>query len=296
MTESDDRTREILNKVASGELTPEEAERELSSSPKPPGPPEPPAQQAEPKRSQSAPPTGRVKRVEVRSDFGAVIIEGDSSVAEAEVEGEHTASIEGHVLSIRGERWKDLDDEPAVGAFAFHVGGRRSHSRRRARTISSRSLGRDFKLSDIFSAAGSHLRVRVNPDMEVDVRIDAGPVQVIDVRGPIKARAAAGPLTVEGFEGPIDLGVNAGAIRAVGRLTFGESKISSDAGAVRVELDEDSSVHVTGDAALGKVAIDCDTSEAATKFGSHSETTIGDGDGTLRIETAMGSIHVSKKR
>src|SRR5947209_4708159 len=71
----------------------------------------------------------------------------------------------------------------------------------------------------------------------------------------IRARLSAGPLTLEDFEGPLDLSVNAGAIRANGRLTSGDSRIRSDAGAVRVELDPASSVHITANAALGKVVL-----------------------------------------
>src|SRR5207244_12292525 len=63
------------------------------------------------------------------------------------------------------------------------------------------------------------------------------------MRGRIRARVAAGPITLEEFTGELDIAVNAGAVRASGKLTEGESRIRSDAGAVRVELDSSSSVH-----------------------------------------------------
>ena len=102
---------------------------------------------------------------------------------------------------------------------------------------------------------GSSLRIRMNPSLELDVRLDAGSLSISTLRAPIRARMSAGPITIEDFTAPLDVSVNAGAIRAVGVLTYGESRIKSDAGAVRVELTPDSNVRILADAALGKIVL-----------------------------------------
>jgi hypothetical protein len=97
------------------------------------------------------------------------------------------------------------------------------------------------------------LRVRMNPDVELDARVEAGPLKIIRVHGPIKARVAAGPLKIEEFESPIDVRVAAGKVDASGRIDHGESTIDCDAGKVRLHLTHGSHARVSASATLGKV-------------------------------------------
>lgn len=253
--------REILERVARGELSPDEAD-ELLRGPAPSAPP--PAHPA---------PTGHVRRIKVTAGFGAIVVVGDPDVAEAEIEGSHSASVEGDTLVIRG----DLEPH-GPGAFAINLGARPRHR------VGAVRIG---------SAQASSLRIRMNPSFPIEAKIDAGPMSISGLTGPIRARAAAGPITIEDFADTLDVAVNAGAVRAVGRITGGESRIRSDAGAVRVELDPDSNVRIFADAALGKVVLPGSDEPQRRRFGSRREATIGDGDGSLRVETAMGSIHIT---
>ena len=250
--------RSILEQVARGELTPEEADRLLSGE-------EPPSPEPAPG------PDSAIQRIKVVAGFGAIVVIGDPDVAEADVEGAHSASIDGDTLVIRG----DLGETPA-GAFSFNIGPRR-------RRIAGVHIG----------APHASLRVRMNPALALEAKIDAGPLSITGISGPIRARSAAGPITIEEFAGPLDVAVNAGAVRAIGKIAEGESRIRSDAGAVRVELDPDSSVRIFADAALGKVILPGAQEPERRRFGSRREATIGPGDGVLRVETAMGSINVT---
>jgi hypothetical protein len=247
--------REILERVASGDLTPEAAERLLR----------------EGDDRGTAPVQTAIRGVRVSAGAGGIEIVGDPSVAQAEVDGRHRAEVDGDVLVIHSD-W----DEDAEG-FAFRVG---RHGRRRS--FDTRKLAR--------------LRVRANPSLDVDAELDAGLMSIRGMRGRIRARVAAGPVTLEDFTGELDIAVNAGAVRANGRLTGGESRIRSDAGAVRVELDSSSSVHVIAQAALGKVIVPGADDQSRRRFaGDRREATIGAGDATLRVETAMGSVHVTTR-
>lgn len=253
--------REILERVARGELTPEEADDLLSGK-----------HADAPAAGADAAEGSPVRRVRISAGFGAITVTADPDVAEAEIEGMHSATVEDDCLVIRG------DAEPArPGAFAIKIGLGLQRSR-------------GLRIGE---HTASSLRVRVNPSFDVEAKIDAGPLSITGVQGHIRARSAAGPITIEDFGSTLDVSVNAGAVRAVGKITAGESRIRSDAGAVRVELDPSSSVRIVADAALGKVVLPGAEGPDRRRFGSRREAVLGDGEGELRVETAMGSIHVS---
>ncbi len=251
--------REILQRVADGELSPEDADRLLRGTDETPPPP------AE----------ARVRAIKISMGVGSIEVFGDETVAQAEVEGPHRAEIDGDTLVVHGE-W---DDEAGPG-FSFGVG---RHGRRRGVV----HVGQNRKLA--------RLRIRANPALDVDAEMDAGRLSIKGMHGRIRARVAAGPITLEEFTGELDVAVNAGAVRANGKLTEGESRIRSDAGAVRVALDPSSSVRIVAQAALGKVLVPDSSDERPRRrfAGDRGEAVIGDGVATLRVETAMGSVHVT---
>ncbi len=261
--------REILEQVARGELTPEAADEMLRSASN-----EPVADPA---------PTAGIRVVKVTAGFGAIVVEGDESVSEVEIDGQHSAQRDGDVLNVHGELRTDGEQPGGPGVFSIRLGGRRH---RRGTQI--------FRLSDEhFAHKQTNLRIRMNPALELEAKLDAGSLAISGVHAPIRIRLAAGPITVEGSTAPLDISVNAGAIRVVGSFTDGESRLRSDAGAVRVELEPSSSVRILADAALGKILLPGDQAESPRRLGSRREAVVGSGDATLRVETAMGSIKVT---
>jgi hypothetical protein len=167
--------RDILEQVARGEITPEEADRLLSGqdlSAEAASPPPPPGSDSP------------IQKIKVVAGFGAIVVVGDPDVAEADVEGAHSASIDGDTLVIRG-------DVEAVtpGAFAIHLGPRRHR-------VGGVRIG---------SHHASSLRVRMNPALDLEAKIDAGPLSISGINASIRARAAAGPITIEDFDGPLDV-------------------------------------------------------------------------------------------
>lgn len=260
--------RQILEQVAAGTLSPEEADRLLRE-----GEPE----ATGPEAASEHP----VRRVKVSVGVGGIDVIGDPTVAAAEVEGPHRAEVEGDALVVHGE-W-----EPGEDGFTFRVG--RHAQRRRARAYA-------VHIGDRLAAGQRppRLEIRMNPSLALDCELDAGPLTISGLDGPIRARVAAGPVTIDGFSDSLDVHVNAGAVRATGKLVRGESRIEADAGGVRVELDPSSSVHVVAKAALGKVVVPGSDGRTGKRFaGDRREATIGAGDAELRVETAMGTVHVS---
>jgi hypothetical protein len=264
--------REILEQVASGELSPEEADELLR------------AAAAEESASAAPPDPSRIRRLKIRAGFGAIIVAGDESVVEAEVDGMHQASHEDDTLVIHSDVDPDLP-----GAFEFDIGRRRRRGRLGI-AVGPMIFGASHKGRPVQKTS---LRIRMNPRLELDVRLDAGSMSLTHLRAPVRARMSAGPITIEDFTAPLDVSVNAGAIRALGELTWGESRIKSDAGAVRLELRPTSSVRILADTALGKIVLPGHDPESGKRFTSRREATIGAGEATLRVETAMGSINVT---
>src|SRR5205807_310400 len=184
----------ILNRVARGEISPEEGGSLLDDL------------AAGRTTTETAPPPGPAAgRIRVRRALGSIIIEGDDSVKEAVASGRHSARRDGDTLVIEG------DDES--GEFAFVWAGRKQIR-----------LGRP--------PHAQPLQVRVNPELPLEVEAQAGTLRLEGVRAPIKASIQAGSARLAGFEGPLDLEVQAGSVRGEGRLTGGASRLRCEAGAI----------------------------------------------------------------
>lgn len=276
---SDDR-KAVLERVASGELSPAEgaalleeieAQAAPSSSARDPrdwaadwardtAPTAPPAPAA---------PGERAATVRIVRAIGTADIVGDPTVHEAVAEGPHVARREGDTLVIEGE-----EDPFGMPGFHFAWGGRRLRSypgwRHRQR--------RGFPFGDLMP-----LRVRVNPDLPLEVESQAGKLTIRGVHAPIRAEVQAGSTEIVDFREPLDLSVQAGSVRARGRLDHGASRIRCEAGGVRIRLERGSSVRVSARTTLGKVQFDNDGDEPWV---------IGGGEGTLDISATMGSVRV----
>ena len=270
-----DPRRDILAAVARGELAPEEGARRLEDLPAlPPGPstaalPPPPIYgTATPVAEPSS-----LRRVRITRSLGSAEVIGDPSVREAVADGPHVAEREGDTLVIRAT-WEDFEE----GGFTFRRGGIRIRTGQRSRL----SIG---------APEGDPLRVRMNPDLALELDSQAGSVRIRDLRGPIKASVQAGSLTIDGFRGPLDVNVQAGSLRGSGTLTQGLSRINCEAGSVRLNLDKGSSVRVKARSTLGKVSMG--ESDTISIGGGPQELVVGQGEATLEVDATMGSVRIN---
>jgi hypothetical protein len=269
MTDGDDAKRDILSAVANGTLSPQEAAERLHALDHPETEPDP----APP------PPAGAGDRpVEIRvlASLRKVEVRGDPTVTEAVAEGSHRAWRDGDTLVVESEVLDrdddDDDDEPFYGrAFRF------SNGRPRVR------IGRHEMLI-----------VRMNPQLALDARVEAGALNIRGVSGPIRARVSAGSATLDGFAAPLDVEVAAGGFKGRGRLDHGRSRVRCDAGSVKLHLDAGSSVAVRGEAHLGSV--DLAGHRTTGTFNEATSMTLGSGTGTLDIECNLGSVKVTSER
>ena len=209
-----------------------------------------------------------VVRVRVDRQLGSVEVIGDPTVREAVAEGPHRARIDGDTMLISA----DTDYE--------HGGRSHDHG---VPFIFGFGMGRRF--------SGEHLVVRMNPALALDLKVQAGNSRVSGVTGPISAVLQAGSAIIDGFQSPLVLDVQAGSVRATGCLRDGQSRINCEAGSVTLQLQKGSSVRVSAASALGKVTLPNSSSVVAGRLGH--DVVIGEGVGSLHIETSMGSVKVS---
>lgn len=279
-----DRRRQILELVASGQVTPEEAAQLLAeveaetarigdataahadahttagagthdhrSGGQGPGEPRPAA--SRPASARTGDP--EISQVRVRGNCRAVSIIGDDDVSTAVAEGDHTARVEAGVLII----------ESLI---------ERSHGFAFIRSPVSRARGRVRIGADTVRP----LAIRMNPALALESHVDAGSMTVRGVRGPIRASTSAGAVRIDDFEGPIELRVAAGSASVRGRLAggTGTSRIECDAGKITVRLTPDSDVTIRGRVNLGQLM---------------APDVVGTGEALLEVVANLGAVEVT---
>ncbi len=219
-----DHKRSILERVASGELSPDEAAGLLSE------------ETGTSTGLAMAPPPGEpIQRVRISRALGSIKVIGDPAVREVLATGPHSFSRDNGTLVIEG------DDES--GEFAFIWAGRKQVR-----------IGRPEARA---------LEVRVNPQLALELEAQAGTVKVSGMEGAIKATVQAGSARIGGFRGPLEVDVQAGSLSLSGRLTSGRSKIRCEAGSVRMHLEPGSSVRIAGKSNLARLHVEGGTYSAA---------------------------------
>ena len=280
----EDERRAVLERVARGELSPTEAaalldRMEQTGAGEPAAPAEDPndwaadwSRDPEWARPQMPPPSpeGRAARIRVVRTIGTADIIGDPTVAEAMAEGPHVARRDGDTLVIESQ-----DDGLDMSGWAF--GGRGRH---RVHTMGHR---RGFRMGDMHP-----MRVRVNPDLPLEIEAQAGRVRVRGVHAPIRGSVQAGSTDIVDFRSPLDLSVQAGSVTARGRLDQGASRIRCEAGSVRIRLERGSSVRISARNTLGKVVFD--------DGDPRQPWVVGGGEASLDIDATMGAVRVTADR
>ena len=310
-----ERQRAILQQVAEGRLSPEEATLLLDEAAREQGEGTEPSEWGDEAGQeegtdggatpggQSPPPGGEaqgtIRRVRVVGNFRSARIIGDPSVREAVADGPHMARREGDLLVIESAI-EDLD----LPGFVFNRGwwswrptvppdpGHVRPPRPPRPPRPGRWTGEEAWQRPWYQ---SQLTVRMRPDLALDVELSAGTVRVDGVTGPMRLEVRAGSVRVEGARGPLDASVAAGSLRVDGMLRTGESRVRCDASSVRINLERGSSVLVRARAEMSKLSMP-HRGQMGTWMGEREEVKIGDGAATLDIEANMSSVGVTAER
>lgn len=321
-----ERQRAILQQVAEGRLSPEEAavlldqaerdqrdqrsersgatergdetgqEKGAGGGATPGGQSPPPGTEAE----------GAIRRVRVVGSFRSARLIGDPTVREAVADGPHVARREGDLLIIEGS----LDEE--LPGFFFNP-GRWSWRMTVPPDVAARGPGRPprpprppwppwpgrwWAGEEAWPRPWdlSELTVRMRPDLPLEVELSAGTLHTHGVTGPLRFDVRAGSARIEGARGPLDATVAAGSIRADATLRAGASRIRCDAGSVRIHLERGSSVLVRAQTELSRLSLPDRGVVGTWSGGEREEVKIGDGAATLDIDANMSSVGVTADR
>jgi hypothetical protein len=311
---NDDELRDILGRVAAGELDADEAARlldpdagdgsddeledELDD--------EPDEYEPEPAAAE-----GQIAReLRVTASARKVRIVGDPSVREILVRG---ASIRrrGGLLVVDAEPDWDSDDREAMFVFAgagpwwwgsdrdrdrdagpwgprgpgrgghHGPGGHRGPGPRgpRGRRGPAERRGFDFRPVD----------VRANPDLALSLEVEAGSARVSGMRGRIKGSVSAGSAAFSDVRGPFDLSASAGSLTVQGPIARGDSRINCELGSVKLRLEPGSDVRISVDATMSKPDVRL---ARWTGPGDRGEWIVGDGTASLAIVSSMASVKI----
>jgi hypothetical protein len=320
----DQQVKDILDRVAKGHLSTEEATTLIAAIKTTPSEPETPAAEAPVADSESADgkppwptgddvPTSAVWADAVDSptaepvqdtvvDDAADEVEEVEEVEEAEdVEEEHSnvpvpAGVQRVTVRAIGRRVR-LIGEPAVNGVAVdgpHV------IKRDGDTLAISSEG-DMGVSiDGFSmlrnptdlkahvnGLAKELSVRVNPSLQVEVEVTGGSVNAERLPGLTRVRVTAGTAKVADVDGPIDVLVQAGSANLDAQITKGRSRVRVESGTAQVALRRGSDVHVHTEAQLGRVTW------SGAVSGQSKDVEIGRGRAALDVEVLVGTAQIA---
>jgi hypothetical protein len=201
----------------------------------------------------------------IHSMMRRVRIIGDPTVTTVSIDGGHELRREGTVLICESNRQLPFGDQfefspMGLDRFRLHLAGKR------------------LSLTD-------DIAIRVNPAIDIDVEVTAGPV-LIDGVGRLRARVTAGSLKVDDVLGPVDLHIVGGTAKIDTRLGPGTHRVRCESGSVALALRAGSDVRVRADAQFGRVVVN----NGPTSTPSPAEIVLGNGAGRLDAEVVMGSI------
>jgi hypothetical protein len=221
-------------------------------------------------------------------------------VVEEEVEEEHSnvpipAGVQRVTVRAIGRRVR-LIGEPAVNGVAVdgpHV------IKRDGDTLAISSEG-DMGVSiDGFSmlrnptdlkahvnGLARELSIRVNPSLQVEVEVTGGSVNAERLPGLSRVRVTAGTAKVADVDGPIDLLVQAGSATLDAQLTKGRSRVRVESGTANVALRRGSDVRVHTEAQLGRVTW------TGAVSGQSKDVEIGRGRAALDVEVLVGTAQI----
>lgn len=253
-----DELKDLLNKVAAGEISPEEAQARLAGTGAPATHPE----------ATAHPDTEPVRRIALRGSAVRLIVVADPTVDTAVADGPHRVSHAGDTLTIHSDLSAgQYETEAPRSAFATWLG-----------TVNK---------------AGSTLSVRVNPGLPLEVLNVAGSLELSGMRAPTSIGVEAGSARVHDGAGSLVLSVASGSADVDWQF-HGECAVSTDLGSARVHVQPGSDVSITAEATLGMATIrmaDGTTIKASPT--GNPPVVVGAGSGRLAVTSRLGSLVVS---
>jgi hypothetical protein len=208
---NDDERRQLLEDVARGEITPEDAANRLRGGDDDSNDEQPdPADRTwtfvdeddddDDDPATRAPASGTTRRLRIEASAAKVEVIGDATIAEAVAQGDCTMHRDGDTLVI------STDPVERFQGFGIRIHGRK-----------------------VLVDHPDRVKVRVNPNLPLELDVNAGAITVKGVDAPVDCEVNAGAVKLKGLSQPVNARVNAGSLKWSGRLSDGSSTVSPSA-------------------------------------------------------------------
>jgi hypothetical protein len=132
--------------------------------------------------------------------------------------------------------------------------------------------------------------LRVNPALLVDIDVSAVSVKIWGCEGGLRLRLAASSAKFDRVAGPLNIDAQASSIKGTARVT-GESHIRGESSSVKLGLLAGTDVRIQSRNSMGKVVLPTGSPRAAGGKGPRTAT-VGRGTGRLLIDATMSSVIV----
>jgi hypothetical protein len=279
----------VLKRVASGELTPEEALELLDQQS---GKADEPIQPSQNNAAEPAPVTGAtssepifgtpgtpmtprtaiplpagLQRLKVNSSYRSLEIVGDPEVAQALVTGEHSVQLQDGVMVVTTPGPWDSDNEAPLFSFS--------------------ALPRT--LNWIRSWRDRRVRIRVNPAIPLELDLTGVELNLSGMTGVLTARINASAAKLDHIKGAIDLQTFSASLKG-SVVILGNSQLVSESSSVRLTLAAGSDVRVEATSRMGRLNLPDDA--GVPRDGETSRFSVGSGENLLTVDSVMSSVSI----
>ena len=255
-----DPLRDLLARVAAGEVGPDEAARLLDEDPTAP---------THDRAADLAPaPSGRVTAIMIKAGGVKLTVVADPTVATVLADGPHSLRQDGPTMVLE-----------APGADGW-------------RTQSApKYLG--WVPNVVWTAGrGEKVHVRVNPAIPLTVDASACAVEIIGIRSSLTLGGSASSVKVRDHVGSVHGTMSMGSAAVVGTIT-GPSDLACELGSLDLRLERGSDVTVTAFAEMGSIKVASGSGDESSYDGTASRTVVaGAGTHPLGITVRMGSASI----
>ncbi len=252
-TTSHDSLRDLLTRVASGELDPADAARLLDDDPGAPT-----LDRTEAPRAVTA--------VTIRAGGVKLVVVADPTVDTAVADGSHSVRHEGSTLVIDAPRTDGYQVEAAPRFLSWvpsvWTGGR-----------------------------GERVTVRVNPALPLTIDATACSVESSGTTSDLTLAGTSSSVRVKDHRGTLHGGITMSNVQVVGAIT-GPSAFTCELGSLNLRLTTGSDVVVNASAELGSVKVPGEKLSAGQDRTSRQVATVGAGSHPLDLSVRMGSVTV----
>jgi hypothetical protein len=266
----------VLRRVAAGELTPEEAVRELGGTPSAPPPAAAPTTPAAPAPATDEP----VTSVRLKTSYRSIQVFTDPTVAQIHVLGQHSIQQSGSTLVVTTAGPLDDDEGGPADRERTPTGGRFSFNDL-PRTIAWARSWRDHQLT-----------IRVNPALAVELDVTGADIKLSGLTSGLRAHLVASSLKADKMRCEMNVESISSSVKLTA-IPTGNSRIYCESSSVRLALPAGADLTITASNRMGRLALP-DLPVSTLPFdGETSEVTIGEGRDRLSVEAVMSSVSVN---